>query len=234
MSFLFSTIGVSVASITVIANVGLVASTIPALLGKGAPYMPTKKQSLSLILDHALPQLIKGNIPERKKNKANDIDSEFTNFDVFTKAGEQVPLIYDLGSGDGRVVIAAARRGYCAVGYEINPLLVAISRIWATWDKYFYKNGSASHRRGWSQSSQAQFFVRDLWSLDLSKADVIFCYGLTPIMDRLGEKILNENKNCVVVCNVFEMNSGKFQKLFAQDEVYFYRPLVNSTACINS
>src|SRR3989344_7361890 len=37
--------------------------------------------------------------------------------------------LFDLGSGDGRILIAAAKKGICAHGWEINPILFIISQI---------------------------------------------------------------------------------------------------------
>jgi SAM-dependent methyltransferase len=55
--------------------------------------------------------------------KRRDIDTALDMMNL--KAGDTV---VDLGSGDGGVLKAAAERGYAAVGYEINPLLVLLTR----------------------------------------------------------------------------------------------------------
>ncbi|XP_059272869.1 ATP synthase subunit C lysine N-methyltransferase isoform X10 [Mustela nigripes] len=56
--------------------------------------------------------------------------------------------LVDIGSGDGRIVIAAAKAGFRAVGYELNPWLVWYSRY-----------------RAWREGVQdsAQFYISDLW-----------------------------------------------------------------------
>uniref|UniRef100_A0A4W2H822 ATP synthase c subunit lysine N-methyltransferase n=1 Tax=Bos indicus x Bos taurus TaxID=30522 RepID=A0A4W2H822_BOBOX len=59
------------------------------------------------------------------------------------------PLV-DIGSGDGRIVIAAAKEGFTAVGYELNPWLVWYSRYRA--------------RREGVQAS-ARFYISDLWKM---------------------------------------------------------------------
>ncbi|XP_029796945.1 ATP synthase subunit C lysine N-methyltransferase isoform X5 [Suricata suricatta] len=46
--------------------------------------------------------------------------------------------LVDIGSGDGRVVIAAAKEGFTAVGYELNPWLVWYSRYRARREGYFF------------------------------------------------------------------------------------------------
>ncbi|KAM7149816.1 ATP synthase subunit C lysine N-methyltransferase isoform 2-T2 [Molossus nigricans] len=56
--------------------------------------------------------------------------------------------VVDIGSGDGRIVIAAAKEGFTAVGYELNPWLVWYSRY-----------------RAWREGVQhlAKFYISDLW-----------------------------------------------------------------------
>uniref|UniRef100_A0A8C0N088 ATP synthase c subunit lysine N-methyltransferase n=2 Tax=Canis lupus familiaris TaxID=9615 RepID=A0A8C0N088_CANLF len=58
--------------------------------------------------------------------------------------------LVDIGSGDGRIVIAAAKEGFTAVGYELNPWLVWYSRY-----------------RAWREGVQdsAKFYISDLWKM---------------------------------------------------------------------
>ncbi|GBG32671.1 Protein FAM173B [Hondaea fermentalgiana] len=93
-------------------NLTLFVSALPAVTGKGAPYMPTLRKSLDVVFHRVLPKVK----PVVK--------------------GKEAPQMVDLGSGDGRVVIEAARNGYEAVGYELNPMLVAVSQTWAWWDQH--------------------------------------------------------------------------------------------------
>ncbi|XP_030061163.1 ATP synthase subunit C lysine N-methyltransferase isoform X2 [Microcaecilia unicolor] len=58
--------------------------------------------------------------------------------------------VVDIGSGDGRIVIAAAKEGFQAVGYELNPWLVLYSRYRA-WREGVHHNAS--------------FYVSDLWKM---------------------------------------------------------------------
>ncbi len=53
-----------------------------------------------------------------------ELDKLFNALDI-----DSSDLLVDLGSGDGRVLAAAARRGAKAVGYELNPVLVLVSRV---------------------------------------------------------------------------------------------------------
>ncbi|XP_033009999.1 ATP synthase subunit C lysine N-methyltransferase isoform X2 [Lacerta agilis] len=63
--------------------------------------------------------------------------------------GRNGPLV-DIGSGDGRIVIAAAKVGFKAVGYELNPWLVWYSRYCA-WREGVHQN--------------AKFYISDLWKM---------------------------------------------------------------------
>ena len=77
-------------------------------------------------------------------------------------------VLYDLGSGDGRIVIAAAEDGARAIGYEINPQLVERSR-------------ADIERLG--LQDRAEIRADNLFQADLSQADVVTLY-LSPAMNR--------------------------------------------------
>src|SRR5207237_2964427 len=79
-------------------------------------------------------------------------------------------FVMDLGSGDGRTVITAAKRGATAVGVEYNPDMVALSRASAA------KEGV---------SGKATFVQADLFQTDLSKATVITMFLLPSINMKL-------------------------------------------------
>ena len=81
----------------------------------------------------------------------------------------------DLGSGDGEAVLAAARRGMLAHGVELNPVLVALSRWRAA-------------REGLS----CTFRSGNLFDEDVRNADVVFVFGVPPLMARIGDKLAAE------------------------------------------
>eukprot|EP01116_Phalansterium_solitarium_P013737 TRINITY_DN3113_c0_g1_i5.p1 TRINITY_DN3113_c0_g1~~TRINITY_DN3113_c0_g1_i5.p1 ORF type:complete len:333 (-),score=61.47 TRINITY_DN3113_c0_g1_i5:195-1193(-) len=96
----------------------------------------------------------------------------------------------DLGSGDGRVVIEAAKQGYNAIGYELNPWLVWYSRRQAA-------AAGLQHR--------AQFTTGDFWKANLSQADVVMVYALAQVMPQLKAKLDTELRpGTLVVSNTFE------------------------------
>ena len=89
----------------------------------------------------------------------------------------------DLGSGDGRVLIALARRGAEAHGYEINPVLVLVSRAAIR---------RALRRPGRSTAGMAVVHWKSFWRADLSGFDAITLFQGSFIMRRLERKIRRE------------------------------------------
>ena len=98
--------------------------------------------------------------------------------------------VIDLGSGDGRTVIAAAKRGIKALGIEYNPDLVELSKRAAA------KEGVTEH---------ATFMKADLFETDFSQATVITMFLLPDINLKLRPKILNFKPGTRIVSNTFTM-----------------------------
>jgi hypothetical protein len=99
-------------------------------------------------------------------------------------------FVMDLGSGDGRTVITAAKRGAHALGIEYNPDMVELSKQNAE------KEGV---------SARAEFVKADLFETDLSKATVITLFLLPDINLRLRPKILDLKPGTRIVSNTFTM-----------------------------
>jgi SAM-dependent methyltransferase len=98
--------------------------------------------------------------------------------------------VIDLGSGDGRTVITAAKRGARALGIEYNPDMVELSKRNAE------KEGV---------SSRAAFMKADLFESDFSKATVITMFLLPDINLKLRPKILGLKPGTRIVSNTFTM-----------------------------
>jgi hypothetical protein len=98
--------------------------------------------------------------------------------------------VIDLGSGDGRTVITAAKRGAKALGIEYNPEMVELSKRNAA------KEGV---------SDRASFAKADLFETDLSQATVITMFLLPDINIKLRPKILNLKPGTRIVSNSFTM-----------------------------
>ncbi|OVZ61408.1 SAM-dependent methyltransferase [Pigmentiphaga sp. NML080357] len=110
-----------------------------------------------------------------------------------TKAAPGDTLI-DLGSGDGRLVITAARRGIKAHGIEYNPDMVELAR----------RNAQAA-----GVSSRATFEKADLFETDLSGASVITLFLLPTINEKLRPRLLELKPGTRVVSNTFPMGDWR-------------------------
>ena len=98
--------------------------------------------------------------------------------------------VIDLGSGDGRTVITAAKRGARAMGIEYNPDMVELS-----------KRNAAKER----VSDKATFVKADLFESDFSQATVITMFLLPDINLKLRPKILDMKPGTRIVSNSFDM-----------------------------
>jgi len=97
---------------------------------------------------------------------------------------------YDLGSGDGRTVIAAAKRGAQAVGVEFNPDMVALSE-------------RAAAKEG--LSAKAKFINGDIFQTDFSHATVVTLYLLPSLNVKLRPTLLKMKPGTRVVSHAFTM-----------------------------
>lgn len=102
--------------------------------------------------------------------------------------------VMDLGSGDGRTVITAAKRGARATGIEYNPDMVRLSQ---------------ANARKAGVGERAEFRKSDLYQTDLSKATVITMFLLPEINLRLRPKLLKLKPGTRVVSNTFTMADWK-------------------------
>jgi SAM-dependent methyltransferase len=104
-------------------------------------------------------------------------------------------FIVDLGSGDGRIVLGAAKRGIRALGVELNPDLVQLAREEAV------RLGVSEH---------AQFVVQDMFQTDLSPVSVLMTYLLPHLNQRVRPQLLAQMKpGSRVVTYAFHM--GEWQ-----------------------
>ena len=103
-------------------------------------------------------------------------------------------FLIDLGSGDGKTVIAAAKLGARAVGVEFNPDMVALSK----------KNAEKA-----GVSEKIKIIQGDLFEADLSEATVITMFLLPDINLKLRPKLLDLKPGTRIVSNTFTM--GEWQ-----------------------
>ncbi len=114
--------------------------------------------------------------------------------------------LVDLGSGDGTIVIEAAKLGLVAEGYEVNPYLIWKSR----------RNLATA-----KVTRKAKIYFKDMWKADVSKADIVTVYGISWIMKGLEEKLLKELPvGARVVSETFKFPN--WQVVEVKDKVYLY------------
>jgi predicted RNA methylase len=120
-------------------------------------------------------------------------------------------VVYDLGCGDGRVIITAARRfGAQAVGIEVDPLrylwcqlLITVLRL----------------------RKRVTVIFGDFFKQDLSDADVVTCYLLQDTNQKLVVKLLRELRpGARVVSNTFTFVGVEAVRAHGQARVYVLHP----------
>ncbi len=119
--------------------------------------------------------------------------------------------LIELGSGDGRVLKAAAQRGLKVVGFELNPLLVIYSRMVT-----------------WRYRKQVKIYWTNFWRRRWPPADGVFVFLLQPYMEKLDNKIIQEyggkkGKGVKLVSFAFTINSRKPVKSSKKTGLHLYQ-----------
>jgi len=105
------------------------------------------------------------------------------------KPGQKV---YDLGCGDGRLIVAAAQKGAIAEGFEISFLPYLLSKIRLS----FQKN-----------TINARIRYKDFWQSNLNDADIVYFYLMPKIYPKLQRKFESElKKGTKVISYVWPMD----------------------------
>jgi len=118
------------------------------------------------------------------------------------KVGPQ-DFVIDLGSGDGRTVITAAKRGANALGIEYNPDMVRLAR----------RNAQDA-----GVAARARFEREDLFQTDLSRASVITMFLLQSINIKLRPKLLELEPGTRIVSNSFTMGDWEADQTVTLDQ----------------
>ena len=111
--------------------------------------------------------------------------------------------VIDLGSGDGRTVITAAKRGARTLGIEYNPDMVELSK----------RNAEKA-----GVGAKANFMKADLFESDFSQATVITMFLLPDINLKLRPKILDLKPGTRIVSNTFTMGEWTDDETATVDE----------------
>lgn len=117
---------------------------------------------------------------------------------------------YDLGCGDGRIVISAAKKGAIATGVDIDPQRIKEAK----------ENANVA-----GVSDKVTFIEGNLFDLDFSKATVLTLYLLPSVNMKLRPKILNELKpGTRIVSHAFDMGDWEPEKKIVVDgsTIYFW------------
>jgi len=84
-------------------------------------------------------------------------------------------VLVDIGSGDGIILRAAARRGAKAIGYELNPVLV--------WASRFFSRGNKN----------IEIHLADFWRVSLpAETTVVYAFAVTRDITKMAEKLQSE------------------------------------------
>jgi precorrin-6B methylase 2 len=106
--------------------------------------------------------------------------------------------VVDLGSGDGRLVIAAAKRGARALGVEYEPDMVALAR----------RNAAEA-----GVSERATFVQGDMFETDFSQANVLTLFLLPGNLRRLAPKFLDLKPGTRIVSNTYKIDDWEEDRM---------------------
>jgi len=115
--------------------------------------------------------------------------------------------LLELGCGDGKVLLAAAKQGLNVVGYELNPILVVIARL-----------------RTWKYRRQVRVIWGNFWTQAWPPADAVFVFLLPKYMEKLNTKLLQyPHKPIRLVSYAFKIPSRKAGRRKGGVYLYTYR-----------
>jgi precorrin-6B methylase 2 len=157
--------------ITGVLSLALFSATAAAQTGQKPPYEPQVGQAGKDVVWVPTPQVLVEKMLDLAKVTPQD-------------------LVIDLGSGDGRTVITAAKRGATAIGVEYNPDMVALSQF---------------NAKEAGVSAKATIVRGDIFEYDFSKANVVTMFLLPSINMKLRPQILDMRPGTRIVTNSFTM-----------------------------
>lgn len=114
--------------------------------------------------------------------------------------------VIDLGSGDGRLLIAAAQKGAKAIGYEMNPTIAYQSR---------QKIASLN------LTNLITIKIKNFWKADLSSATVICVYQFPKYIKKLEKNLKKSSHHVIVVSNNYPFPNQK--PYLVKNNIYFYK-----------
>ena len=117
--------------------------------------------------------------------------------------------VTDIGAGDGRVLIAAAKKGALAEGWEIDPI------VWKKAQKNIKRN---------TLDDRVKVHFGSHWKHSLAKYNIIFVYQLTEKLPPLEEKIKKECRpGTKIIANTYPLKASKPKKIDKTNKMWLYR-----------
>jgi hypothetical protein len=159
-----------IAALAIGGSIAAIPFLTPAMRRHALPYIPAT--------DKQLKNVFKAIKTYREANSLGHLKPTKTN---------AIKLI-DLGSGDGRIVFEATKRGYQSTGVELNAILVIYSKLKTLFD--------------WSNKTSRQdiivtsprFIRADFWKVSMKEYDFIVIFGVQEMMKDLASKLKEEMK----------------------------------------
>ncbi|MFH1235989.1 MAG: class I SAM-dependent methyltransferase [Parcubacteria group bacterium] len=100
--------------------------------------------------------------------------------------------VYDLGCGKGNFLFAAERyRPKSLIGYELSPYLVLHAKA-----------------KAWIMRSNVRVHLQDMFSVDITEADLIYLYLVPPVLNKLWKKIQKEGKRGATILTLADQIDG--------------------------
>ena len=121
--------------------------------------------------------------------------------------------IAELGSGDGRVCIALAKKGALVHGFEMNPILVLISRRKIRQEKL---------------QNKIKIYWKNFWNVDFSSYNKAVMFQFSTIIGRIAQKLRREmKKGSLIISHNWKIPKGKIKKQLGKQKyilgkVYLY------------
>lgn len=120
-------------------------------------------------------------------------------------------VLIELGSGDGRMLLAAAEKGIKSIGYELNPILVIYSYI-----------------RTWKHRKDIRIIWANFWYQTWPRADGIYVFLLDKYMKRLDKKIIQNYPEQKIKLVSFAFKIPEKHISEEKNGVYLYKYLPKS------
>jgi SAM-dependent methyltransferase len=159
---------------------------LAGLCASGAGY---SSEGVRQLIAQAAPQTA----PARRSPDVHFVPTSPDIIDKMLELAKVTPkdVVYDLGCGDGRIVVAAARKGARAVGIDIDP-----QRI----------NEANERAKAEKVTDKVRFIENDLFDSDIGEATVVTLYLLPRLNEKLKPKLLKELKpGTRIVSHAFDM-----------------------------